>query len=156
MKRFKYLFFTNTLKNPLYNFWLFKKIKGEGGGDEGNLLTEPENYSYGGVEWSWNKFDATGYGSYSVAGGAMCAVTPLKETVVKNSKYVFSIKESYTYKLRITLSGANTSRIVLNAGETSIEFTATADFTDFQIFNLAPKNTAIDVTIKGFKLVKAE
>ena len=127
-----------------------------GGEDDGNLLTSPYNYSYGGVEWTWNKFDATGYGGYSVSGGAMCPVTPLKETLTSGEKCIFSIKEPYTYNLRITLSGNVTFRIVLNAGQTSVQANITGNVDSFQIFNLARKGTAIDETIKGFKLVKAE
>lgn len=132
-------------------------IKAVGSGDDGNLLTEPTEFTANGVTWTWNKFDAKGSGVYNANGGKMTDVLPLKETLEVGSKCRFSIKEPLTYGLRITLTGTTSLRIALPARQTSAEGTVTGSsgsLTDFQIFNLAQRGTVIDDTIKGFKLEK--
>ena len=156
MKGFKYLFFTNKIKQPFYNFWFFKKLTA-GEEDDSNLLTPPSNHSDSGVDWTWNKFNATGYGLLTKSGTATCDKTPLKETLVAGTTYVFSIDEECAYSLRITIfEGSKSNRQTISKGRTSVQFTSIYNATEFQINLIDQTGHGIDVTVKGFKLVKAE
>lgn len=158
MKRFKYLYFTNVLNKPYFNFWFLKKLKG-GKEDDGNLLTQPEDYSNGGVDWTWSDMNVSGKGKVTASSSYITDVDiPLKEALVVGEYYTLSIKESVPKIIRIQFpytTGGNFTQN-LGSGTTSITFKVVQELKPvFRLRYMASRGDDVDVTIKDIKLVKA-
>lgn len=162
MKGFKYLFFTNKIKQPFYNFWFFKKLKG---GEpeppvpvDENLLTQPADYESAGIKWTWNEMSATGVGVASSNITQLTAITDLKETLVQGTSYTFSIKDKLTGFFRLTLIDGNGNDYYYDimAGFTSTTFTSGRNYVKYYIEYRCGRNTSLNITIEDIKLKKAE
>lgn len=161
MKRFKYLYFTNALNKPYFNYWFFKKMKG-GEEDDANLLSQPDSpFTNKGVTWSWDKMNATGVGT---TGGTKITMTNnllLKEKVNNTSSYTFSIKEPLEgSRNQIVLGLSNEDQTVvhdyyIDITKNSITFTPDANFTHFQLWLFTSRRLNINLTIEDIKFVKA-
>lgn len=162
MKRFKYLYFTNIVNKPYFNFWFLKKLKVGGGGDDGNLLTEPADFSQYGLDWIWDGFTVSTSGVSTRSILFTCDLTLLKEPLKQNVTYTFSIKEPISYTLNLMLLDA-TGRVrftpypSIAPGNTSVTFTVDADdlYTHFRTQLSEVPKMPIDIIIKNNKLTKA-
>lgn len=154
MKRFKYLFFTNKLNHTLYNFWFFKKLTA--GGDDGNLLSQPTDYTSNGIEWKWSGMKATGSGKASSGTTIMNETISLKDNVVTGETYTFSIKNPLTKNLRVYLisEGGTKVNYLITAGETSRLFIAAGTFSSYYLQYHCTKGEDVNVIIEDIKLIK--
>lgn len=161
MKRFKYLYFTNIVNKPYFNFWILKKLKG-GEEDDGNLFTQPENYTEGQVTWSWDKMTAIGNGRVSKTGTYMTDPynpLPLKKNFEVDAYYTISIAEPLAKNLQCLFTTENGDiNFAINAGQTSKTFQATADLMltgKYKLRYMARGGDLLsDLTIKDIKMVK--
>lgn len=155
MKRFKYLYFTNVLDKPYFNFWFLKKLKG-GEEDDGNLLTQPIDHEEGGVKWVWNGMTATSSGVASTAALVMTDTLPLKETIKQGESYTFSIGKAITKNIRLYLVNDDGNKIsnMISSGSTERVFQVQFDATKYYLQYAGVKNVENNVTIEDIKLVK--
>lgn len=154
MKKFKYLYFSNIISSsPLYKLWLFKKIKG-GEEDDGNLLTKPSNYSYQGIDWTWNGYTVHGEGQAQASGSRMTETLELKKPLEKGKTYKFSIKERPKKNVTLRLITADESALSIRIAPSDDyrQFTPNDDYVTFYIQYACSKNESVDVTIEDFKL----
>lgn len=159
MKRFKYLYFTNILNKPYFNFWFLKKLKG-GEEDDGNLLSQPSNFSDSGIDWTWDKMNVTGKGTLQQSPSKMCGVLDLKHPLETHVYYTFSTRDALPAKRQITLKvsdddGHSVSKNIMQ-GQTSIKFSVSLEFNHFQLLFNSKRNEQIDDTFYDLKLVKDE
>lgn len=161
MKRFKYLYFTNIINKPYFNFWFLKKLKG-GEEDDGNLLSQPDSpFTHKDVTWTWDKMNATGVGTAGSVRVNMTNRLLLKEELETDSSYTFSIKEPLEgSKNNIVLALSNEDQSIvydymIDTTKNSVTFTPENNYTHFQLWLSTTRRAAINLTIEDIKLVKA-
>ena len=162
MKRFKYLYFTNALNKPYFNYWFLKKLKVKEE-DDGNYLSEPPTpYKDGDITWSWNKMTASGDGErITVSSGSsnMTDVLALKKNIVTGESYTFSVAETLPSKRSIWIilsnEGGDSEKQTIRSGTSSSVFTSNNDYTHFRLYLQARRGEIIDNTFEDIKIEKA-
>ena len=162
MKRFKYLYFTNALNKPYFNYWFLKKLKVKEE-DDGNYLSQPSATSYedGGISWTWNKMDVTGEGTVATSGTSyMTDVLPLKKPIETGVSYTFSVAEALPRRTSLYVAlyneQGNTTQQFIAALASSRTFTSNNNYTNFRLYLTSRRGEVLDLTLKDIKIVKDE